>query len=152
MYLAEIRIQNYRCFTADTIVCSPGVNVLIGENNAGKSTVIGALALLFGKGSHRLQFFDFHQPALDAMRAPAISITAMFRSSASDTIEDKALVAAWLTKLEAPWEAQVHYTFMLESEDALRANIDETLTAAIITEQGGKEKHRERSQDCSSLD
>lgn len=117
MYLAEIRIHNYRCFTADTIVCSPGVNVLIGENNAGKSTVIGALALLFGKGSHRLQFFDFHQPALDAMRAPAISITAMFRSSASDTIEDKALVAAWLTKLEAPWEAQVHYTFMLESED-----------------------------------
>jgi hypothetical protein len=33
----------------------------------------------------------------------------------------------------------------------LRANIDETLTAAIITEQGGKEKHRERSQDCSSF-
>ena len=27
----------------------------------------------------------------------------------------------------------------------LRANIDETLTAVIITEQGGKEKHRERS-------
>ena len=33
----------------------------------------------------------------------------------------------------------------------LRANIDETLTAAIITEQGGKENHRERSQDCSSF-
>jgi hypothetical protein len=30
---------------------------------------------------------------------------------------------------------------------SLRANIDETLTAAIITEQGGKEKHRERSQE-----
>jgi hypothetical protein len=34
---------------------------------------------------------------------------------------------------------------------ALRANIDETLTAAIITEQGGKENHRERSQDCCSF-
>src|ERR1035441_3365729 len=34
---------------------------------------------------------------------------------------------------------------------SLRANIDETPTAAIITEQGGKEKHRERSQDCSSF-
>ena len=31
----------------------------------------------------------------------------------------------------------------------LRANIDETLTAAIITEQGGKENHRERIQECS---
>lgn len=117
MYLAEIRIHNYRCFAAETIVCSPGVNVLIGENNAGKSTVIGALGLLFGQGSRRLQFFDFHQPPVDAMQAPAISITATFRSSASDTFEDKALVGAWLTKLEAPWEAQVHYTFMLESED-----------------------------------
>jgi pyruvate kinase len=35
--------------------------------------------------------------------------------------------------------------------ETLRANIDETLTATIITEQGGKEKHRERSQDCSSF-
>src|SRR6266568_7572922 len=35
--------------------------------------------------------------------------------------------------------------------DTLRANIDETLTAGIITEQGGKENHRERSQDCSSF-
>jgi hypothetical protein len=35
--------------------------------------------------------------------------------------------------------------------EALRANIDETLTAAIITEQGGKEKHRERSQEFSAF-
>src|ERR1035437_6868564 len=34
---------------------------------------------------------------------------------------------------------------------ALRANIDETLTAALITEQGGKEKHRERSQEYCSF-
>ena len=34
-----------------------------------------------------------------------------------------------------------------KAREPLRANIDETLTAAIITEQGGKEKHRERSQE-----
>ena len=34
---------------------------------------------------------------------------------------------------------------------ALRANIDETESAAIITEQGGQENHRERSQDGSSF-
>jgi hypothetical protein len=33
----------------------------------------------------------------------------------------------------------------------LRANIDETLTAAIITEQSGKEKHRERSQEFNAF-
>src|SRR5579862_9237117 len=35
--------------------------------------------------------------------------------------------------------------------EPLRANNDETLTAAIITEQGGKENHREREQDCCSF-
>jgi FAD synthase len=34
---------------------------------------------------------------------------------------------------------------------ALRANIDETEFAAIITEQGGRENHRERNQDCGSF-
>ena len=34
-----------------------------------------------------------------------------------------------------------------QTATAHRANIDETLTAAIITEQGGKENHPERSQD-----
>jgi hypothetical protein len=33
----------------------------------------------------------------------------------------------------------------------LGANIDETESAAIITEQGGQENHRERSQDGSSF-
>gem|GEM_PF-6854810 len=33
----------------------------------------------------------------------------------------------------------------------LRANIDETEFAAIITVQGGRENHRERNQDCSSF-
>ncbi len=35
--------------------------------------------------------------------------------------------------------------------EPLRANIDETESAAIITEQGGQENHRERSQDGSSF-
>jgi hypothetical protein len=36
------------------------------------------------------------------------------------------------------------------SHRSLRANIDETESAAIITEQGGQENHRERSQDGNS--
>jgi hypothetical protein len=34
---------------------------------------------------------------------------------------------------------------------SLRANIDETESAAIITERGGQENHRERSQNGSSF-
>jgi predicted ATP-dependent endonuclease of OLD family len=36
MYIARIRVQNYRCFQDSTIEFQPGLNVIIGENNAGK--------------------------------------------------------------------------------------------------------------------
>jgi hypothetical protein len=41
--------------------------------------------------------------------------------------------------------------FVVVSIASLRANIDETESAAIITEQGGQENHRERSQGGSSF-
>jgi hypothetical protein len=41
-------------------------------------------------------------------------------------------------------------TAVAQLTGSLRANIDETESAAIITEQGGQENHRERSQDGNS--
>ena len=106
---------------------SPGVNILLGENNGGKTTVISALSLVLDQGSRRRpHFFDFHHPCTDALAPPAITITAAFRSSGTDTIEDKALVATWLTKLDAPWEAQITYVFALEPEDEVRCRHDLT--------------------------
>ena len=46
MYIARIRIQNYRCFKDSTIEFRPGLNVIIGENNSGKTTLLKALALV----------------------------------------------------------------------------------------------------------
>lgn len=121
MYLAAVRIHNYRCFADQTILFSPGVNILLGENNAGKTTVIKALSLVLDHTSHsRPNFFDFHHPCANPRVPPAITITVTLRSSPTDMIEDKALVATWLTKLESPWEAEVTYTFKLEPEDEAR--------------------------------
>lgn len=117
MYLAELRIRNYRCFADETIQFRPGVNVLLGENNAGKTTIIKALGLVMEqKARRRPKFFDFHHPCVDLTLPPAIAITVTFRSSETDTVEDKALMATWLTKLESPWEAQITYTFHLEPD------------------------------------
>ena len=44
---------------------------------------------------------------------------------------------------------KVSNAFLLTA--ALRANIDETESAAIITEQGGQENHRDRDQDYNSF-
>ncbi|HAH88154.1 MAG TPA: hypothetical protein DCL60_12380, partial [Armatimonadetes bacterium] len=46
MYIASIRIQNYRCFSDTTVEFQPHMNVIIGENNAGKTAILHALNLI----------------------------------------------------------------------------------------------------------
>jgi len=121
MYLAAIHIRNYRCFGDQVVHFAPGVNVLLGENNAGKTTIIKALGLVLDQSARRRPtFYDFHYPRTDWSAPPDIAIAITFQSSETDTVEDKALVATWLTKLESPWEAQLTYTFSLQPEHELK--------------------------------
>jgi putative ATP-dependent endonuclease of the OLD family len=46
VYLAELGLTGFRSFADARIAFSPGVTVLIGENNAGKSGVVDALRLV----------------------------------------------------------------------------------------------------------
>jgi putative ATP-dependent endonuclease of OLD family len=117
MFLAKVRILNYRCFADQTVKFRPGVNVLLGENNAGKTTIVKALGLVLDqKVRRRPTFFDFHHPPSDWTAPPEIAVTLTFQSSETDTVEDLALVATWLTELDPPWEAQVTYSFRLEPD------------------------------------
>lgn len=43
--LKSIRIKNYKCFK-DVSFSIKNINILIGENNAGKSTAIEAIKLI----------------------------------------------------------------------------------------------------------
>lgn len=46
MYLQELRISNFRCFSdPQTIEFSKGINVLVGENDSGKSAIIDAIRM-----------------------------------------------------------------------------------------------------------
>jgi hypothetical protein len=64
MFLKSFQIINYRCIENITIDFKKGVNVLVGENNTGKTTIIDALRLAFGIGTQRKDIFfnldDFH--------------------------------------------------------------------------------------------
>lgn len=125
MFLAKIRIHNFRCFADQAVHFRSGVNVLLGENNAGKTTVIKALGLVLDqKARRRPAFFDFHHPTTDRTAPPVISVSLTFQSSETDTVEDRALVATWLTRLEPPWEAQLTYTFGLEPDDDAKCKED----------------------------
>jgi putative ATP-dependent endonuclease of the OLD family len=40
MYLANLEIQNFRCIREVNLDFQPGLNVIVGENNAGKSALL----------------------------------------------------------------------------------------------------------------
>lgn len=50
MHLSKLKISNFRAIKEAEISFQKGVNILIGENNAGKSAVIDALRIGFGYG------------------------------------------------------------------------------------------------------
>ena len=141
MYIACIRIENYRCFLDSKIEFQPGLNVIIGENNSGKTTLLKALALVFDRRSQgRPTIHDFHNLLEPIDSPPRITISITLRSSTTDSPADRALVASWLTSLTASWEAQLTYTFFLpETEDAkfreaLNGNSDRTTFFEIVDE------------------
>jgi putative ATP-dependent endonuclease of the OLD family len=119
MYISKARIRNFRCFRDEVIEFHDGLNVIIGENNAGKSGLLKALAYVVGHGRKRPDLHDFNRSdPPDLTSAPEIQITLTISSSPTDTLEDKAVVATWLTKLASPWEAELTYLFALEEKDA----------------------------------
>lgn len=46
MYLSELKAQNFRQFENFSLIFNKGLNLLVGENNAGKSSVIDAIRLV----------------------------------------------------------------------------------------------------------
>lgn len=60
MYISEIEIEGLRGFgVSKTIRFNEGINVIIGHNNSGKTTILKALDLVFGKTSKQLSIDEF---------------------------------------------------------------------------------------------
>jgi len=58
MYLKRLRIRGFRCFKDFGIEFQNGINVLIGENDTGKTAVLDALRLSLGIGPQRETYID----------------------------------------------------------------------------------------------
>lgn len=121
MYISELSIENFRCFRKSSISFNDGMNVIIGENNAGKTTVLSAIELFFGETKKRsLNIDDFHRGlTIGDGKPPEIRIELKIKSSGEeDTVDDLAVVASWLTKIEDLWEAKLTYIYFLPEKDS----------------------------------
>lgn len=64
MFIAEIRITNFRIFQNCDLVLNPGMNLIVGENNSGKTALIDAIRYTLGTNSAewiRVNESDFHK-------------------------------------------------------------------------------------------
>src|SRR5713101_1093139 len=53
MYIAKIQIKNYKSFlSSQEFHLTPGFNVVVGQNNAGKTALVEALSLHFDSKHH----------------------------------------------------------------------------------------------------
>lgn len=124
MYIKELNITNFRGFKKSTkIMFSDNINIIIGANNSGKTTIIKALELLFSDGTSKRCFIeDFnHGTSIDELKAhsPKIEISAKLVESKNEKeySDDLITVATWLTKIDNPYEARITYEFSLPEKE-----------------------------------
>ncbi|MCS6211655.1 MULTISPECIES: ATP-dependent nuclease [Shewanella] len=83
MYLSKLKIKGFRCFEAEfTVPFSSGLNVVVGENGAGKTAIISAIRQLFldsESGRYSISNDDFFCAfTTESAQVSSFSITAEF--------------------------------------------------------------------------
>ena len=122
MYISNITIQNYRGFSNLSVDFREGINILVGQNNSGKSNLLRALALFFdSKARKQLSTNDFYNGIpLNELKqhSPKITVTVTLSQSAEEDLmgDELVTVSSWLVKLEEPYAAQIQYDFFLPEE------------------------------------
>ncbi|SDY77652.1 AAA family ATPase [Bacillus sp. 166amftsu] len=122
MYISNINIINYKNFRTNSIDFNNGINVILGHNNAGKSNLLRALALIFNSNSKKhLSIDDFNKNIpIEELKEypPSIKITVTLKQDDCEELmsDDLVTVSNWLTRLEEPYEAKLQYEFYLPTK------------------------------------
>ncbi|XLZ71418.1 AAA family ATPase [Massilia sp. SR12] len=112
MHLATLDINNFRKVKQLTLSFTPGLNILLGENNIGKSTVVDALRTLLAgpdDGFLRLGIEDAHDAA-----APVISFRFVFRGL--NIVQAAQFMGAVRLLPNGTFEAEFHVRFEAPDE------------------------------------
>ena len=116
MYISEIKIKNYRNFSDENVLFNPGLNILIGHNNAGKTNLLKALQLVLDRNlKDKPTIDDFCKENKDFGNPPEIEISVII-SEHNDKPDDKNVVYNWLIQDSQPYQAQLTYKFELSTK------------------------------------
>lgn len=122
MHISKIIIEGFRNFPKNTIEFNDGVNVIIGHNNAGKTSLLKSIALIIDHNTpKKLEIDDFSKSVnlLDLQsKPPEVTITMVINQSVDEDLtgDDLVTVADWLVKLDEPYQALLTYRFFLPYE------------------------------------
>jgi len=117
MYLSKVKIKNYRNFKNTTVLLNPGLNVIIGHNNSGKTNLIKALKWVFDRSSNENpNIDDFCKEIEDFSTPPSIEVS-VFIEKHEDLQDDRTVVYDWLIEDSQDfYKAQLTYVFKLPSK------------------------------------
>lgn len=123
MFLKNLIIKNFRNISSLSIDFRKGLNILIGENNAGKSAIIDALRICFNYGKQMRDTYvkrsDFHINRHDPeANIDAIEFHLLFK------IEDPAETGTFIDLLSQSEDGtqqclQIHYKYYLEDKNGI---------------------------------
>lgn len=97
MHFEQLRIQNLRCLTHVAITLDPGINVFVGGNGAGKTSLLESVFLL----SHARSFRNGAKEALLQLGAAQLSVFAELRR------KDGSLARLGLGREASRWQAKL---------------------------------------------
>jgi len=112
MYLAELEIKKFRCLEEISFYFQPGLNVIVGENNTGKSALIDALRLILSLGTGKRDIFasedDLHHDSKAKTTDNFFEIHATFEKL---SIEEQGQFSLCLAPTIGKDVAQIHMRF-----------------------------------------
>lgn len=100
MHISKFQTLNYKSFKDSGILClEPGFNVLVGQNNVGKTALIEALSLWFDDRPHHSRETI---PYVGAQHISSSRVEVTFEFEETEVIE--VLAANGLTTVHVPWQ------------------------------------------------
>ncbi len=111
MYLARLHIKNFRILKDVNLPLQRGLNVLLGENDSGKSAIIDAIRLLLGTRDYERNQITIDDFFVDQNgRSKEFSIEAEFKGIND---EEAALFLEWITIESTNTDGSLNYVLQM---------------------------------------